>query len=347
VTAVDLTAAARPARRVDLRDVAAPADPVWWAVAGEVRAALGEHPLHDPLTGDLVWVDVDAGTVHGWGRRPLRTPTPVGLAWPTASGGLLLATAAGIAVLPATARRVGMGPEERDRSGPADPSIAAPDLGPLLRPADMPAGYRFNDGGTDPRGRLWIASMRSDGGAVRDGTLYRLDPADGADALARAHLTPALRGVHCGNGIAWSPDGSTMYLTDSVTRTVHRLPYDVDRGTVGAPEVLLALAEGPGAPMPDGTAVDVDGGLWVAVWGGGVVLHLAPEGEVLGTVPLPTPLITCPGFGAPGSGTLWVTTAGSPAPVLGPAPDADPLAGALLQVRVDVEGVPVVPVAGL
>jgi sugar lactone lactonase YvrE len=132
-----------------------------------------------------------------------------------------------------------------------------------------------------------------------------------------------------------------------VTRTVHRLPYDVDRGTVGAPEVLLALAEGPGAPMPDGTAVDVDGGLWVAVWGGGVVLHLAPEGEVLGTVPLPTPLITCPGFGAPGSGTLWVTTAGSPAPVLGPAPDADPLAGALLQVRVDVEGVPVVPVAGL
>jgi sugar lactone lactonase YvrE len=223
----------------------------------------------------------------------------------------------------------------------------APDLGPLLRPAEMPAGYRFNDGGTDPRGRLWIASMRSDGGAVRDGTVYRLDVGEGSAGIAGARLTPVIRGVHCGNGLAWSPDGSTMYLTDSVTRTVHRLPYDVEDGTVGPPEPLLALADGPGAPMPDGTAVDVDGGLWVAVWGGGTVLRLSPEGEVLGSVPLPTPLITCPGFGAPGSGILWVTTAGSPAPVLGAAPVEDPLVGALLQVRVDVEGVPIVPVAGL
>jgi sugar lactone lactonase YvrE len=138
-----------------------------------------------------------------------------------------------------------------------------------------------------------------------------------------------------------------MYLTDSVTRTVHRLPYDLAAGAVGAPEALLALTEGPGAPMPDGTAVDAEGGLWVAVWGGGTVLRVTPDGEVVGSVPLPTPLITCPGFGAPGSGTLWVTTAGAPAPVLGAAPPADPVAGALLRVRVDVEGVPVVPVAGL
>jgi xylono-1,5-lactonase len=309
-----------PGRRLDVRDLVSEAVHAW-TVVGEQRAVLGEHPVLDPATGSLVWVDVVGRWVHGWRDRPLRTATAVGLAWPTASGGLLLATAAGIGVLPRAE------PADRDPRAPGEPVR----LGPLTRPDDMPAGFRFNDGGCDALGRLWIASM-SASAPVRDGVVYRLDVTP-----TGRRLLPVLHGVHCGNGLAWSPDGTTMYLTDSVTRTVHRLPYDLATGTVGEPEVLIALAED--GPMPDGTAVDVDGGLWVAVWGGGHVLRFTAQGEPVGAYALPTPLVTCPGFGRAGSGDLFVTTAGGPGGPLAPgSPPGDPWAGALLRVLVGVDG---------
>ncbi len=346
---------ARPTRRLDVRDLVADAVTAW-TVVGDERADLGEHPLLDPVTGALIWVDVDGRRVHGWRRAPVRTPTAVSLAWPTASGGLLLATAAGLGVLAGDPGRVGDlggpgsgGCEDRsEHRGGGDPAgvgdlaggdgESSADLGPLVRPDDMPATSRFNDGGCDPRGRLWVASMATEG-AIRDGSVYRVDVTDDG-----VHVVPVLRGVHCGNGIAWSPDGATMYLTDSITRTVHRLPYDLAAGTVGDPEVLIALAAD--GPLPDGTAVDADGGLWVATWGGGHVLRFTADGDPVGAYALPTPLVTCPGFGRPGSGDLFVTTAGAPDPSLGPTPD-DPWAGALFRVAVDVAGLTPCPVRGL
>ncbi|HEY0187875.1 MAG TPA: SMP-30/gluconolactonase/LRE family protein [Cellulomonas sp.] len=328
---IDLAAVGAPARTLDLRAV--PRAEADWRVAGAQRAVLGEHPLHDPVTGDLLWVDVDGCLVHGWGGRTRRAPTPVGLVWPTASGGLLVATAAGLGVLPAGARAAVPPSGRPDLPHP----LGAEDLGPLLRPPDMPVGFRFNDGGTDPGGRLWIASTAAD---ASDGTLYRLDVLPGR----APRLTPVVRGVRCGNGVAWSPDGETMYLTDSTTRRVHRLAYDVATGTVAEPEVLLALA-GHG-PMPDGTAVDAQGGLWIALWGAGAVLRLAADGEPVEARTLPTPLVTCPGFGPVGSGDLYVSTAGAPAPGTEPSP-GDPCAGALLRVAVDVDGLVPRAVRGL
>lgn len=317
-----LSARPRPADRLDVRDLVSPSDPEARPL-GPARARLGERPLWDAADGALVWVDIDGCAVHRWaGGDPARgtvlsTPSQVGVAWPAASGGMLLATADGLGVHDGTR------------------------LGPLTRPDGMPADHRFNDGGCDPAGRFWAATMPGNG-SVGDGAVHRV-VADGD----RIEVTTVLTGVGCGNGLAWSPDGGTLYLTDSGTRTLYRLPYDVATGTAGEPEPFLAFVDGDGDPMPDGTAVDADGGLWVALYGGGHVLRFASGGTPLGAVRVPTSDVTCPGFGAPGAGRLFVTTAGhggggDRGDRTGPPGRAgDGLAGAVFGADVPVDGLPV------
>jgi sugar lactone lactonase YvrE len=312
----DLSTVPLPAARLRIEDLVAGARAAGTVtggaeVLGEARARLGERPLWDAAAGALVWVDIDGRTVHRWaGGDPLRdalstVPSQVGVAWPTESGGLLLATADGLGVHDGTR------------------------LGPLTRPDDMPADYRFNDGGCDPAGRFWVATMPRDG-SPGDGAVYRVVP--GSDGL---DVSVVLTGVAVGNGLAWSPDGGTSYLTDTARGVVYRLPYDTASGTAGEPEVLLAFD--PEGPTPDGTAVDADGCLWLAVYGAGCVLRVAPDGTLLGVLEVPTPDVTCPGFGAPGSGRLFVTTA---------AGEDDPLGGAVLGFDVEVDGLPVPRFAG-
>lgn len=301
----DLRAVRPPARRIDAARLAAvPVTDLRPRPLGDVRAALGERPVWDAASDALVWVDIDGAAVHRWPggdprrARVTRVPSQVGVAWPTASGGLLLATADGIGV------------HDGDR------------LGPLTRPAGMPDDYRFNDGGCDPAGRFWVSTMPRDGSAG-DGTVYRVTWADGGVVAE-----PALTGVGCGNGLAWSPDGGTLVLTDSGTGTLHRAPYDVGTGQVGPVEAVLGVDVA--GVVPDGTAVDAEGCLWVALYGGGRVLRLGPDGEPLGSWSLPTARVTCPGFGPAGSGRLYVTTAGEAGP-----------AGAVFALAVDVDGLPV------
>lgn len=320
----DLRSVPLPDRRIDVRDLV-PRDAPEAVVLGEVRARLGERPVLDARDGSVVWVDIDACSVHRWAGgdhardEVVSVPSPVSLAWPTAGGGLLLATADGLGVHDGTT------------------------LGPLTRPEGMPAGYRFNDGGCDGAGRLWVATMPRDGSAG-DGTVYRVvagaDGAGGAAGVGGAavaggrgaglEVTPVLTGVGVGNGLQWSPDGATLYLTDTDARAVYRLPYDTSTGTAGAPEPFLSFD--PGGPQPDGTTVDAGGCLWVALFGGGAVLRFAPDGTPLGAVRVPTAQVTCLGFGAPGSGRAYVTTAHA---------DGDPLAGAVFGVDVPVDGLPV------
>lgn len=304
----DLRTVPLPDRRIDTRDLIPPDAPEA-VVLGEVRARLGERPVHDARDGSVVWVDIDACSVHRWAdgdhARDAVTslPSPVSLAWPAARGGLLLATADGLGLHDGTT------------------------LGPLTRPEGMPAGYRFNDGACDAAGRLWVATMPRDG-SVGDGTVYRV--VAGGEGGGALEVTAAVTGVGCGNGVQWSPDGATLYLTDTGTWTVYRAPYDQATGSAGAPEAFLSFD--PSGPKPDGTTLDADGCLWVALYGGGAVLRFAPDGSPLGAVRVPTAQVTCLGFGAPGSGRAYVTTAHA---------DGDPLAGAVLGVDVAVDGLPV------
>lgn len=319
---LDLRAVSRPADRdrLDVRELTRDAVP-GAEVLGDHRAVLGERPVWDDRSGALVWVDIDGRAVHRWAdgdpRRDtvLSATSQVSVAWPTASGGLLLATADGLTV--------------HDGVSP----------GPATRPAGMPRDYRFNDGACDPAGRLWVATQPRDGSAG-DGVVARVVAS--SDGL---EVTTAVTGVGLGNGVAWSPDGATLYLTDTATKVLHRLPYDVATGTAGEPEPLIAFADE--GPAPDGTAVDADGGLWVALYGGGHVLRFAPDGTPMGAYAVPAPQVTCPAFGPAGSGVLYVTTASSGGSgtggdaLPGPASAQDAVGGAVVRLAVDVDGAPV------
>ncbi len=161
-----------------------------------------------------------------------------------------------------------------------------------------PVGTRMNDAACDPQGRFWAGTMAHDG-HVGAGALYR---------LARDGRTERmLDGLTISNGIGWSPDGATMYLADSAPRLVHAFSFDGERGTISDGRVLIELPQDVGAP--DGLAVDAEGDLWVAVWGGGRVRRYAADGSLRDELRLPAAETTSCAFAGTGLHRLYVTTA--------------------------------------
>ena len=195
------------------------------------------------------------------------------------------------------------------------------------------ATHRFNDGRCDPQGRLLAGSMNE----ARDAStaaLYRLD--------ADFSLTRVLSGMTISNGLAFSPDGRTMYHTDTPMQVVHAYDYDSATGTPTKPRVLVRFtAEGD---RPDGAAVDSEGCYWSALYKGGKVKRIAPDGRVLSEHPLPAMCPTMCAFGGPDLKTLYVTSARQ-------LRSADELArlpysGGLFAMPVDVPGLPEPAFAG-
>lgn len=164
----------------------------------------------------------------------------------------------------------------------------------LARPEDRNGGAtRMNDGVADPAGRFWAGSMAY-GGDRPLGSLYRVD-ADGSVSQVWDGLTVV-------NGPAFSPDGRVMYLDDTARGVILR--FGVPDGSLGEPVEHWRAAPGDG--HPDGATVDDDGHLWVAMWGGGQVVRLDPEGRLVSRVALPArqPTSVCLG-----GGRLYVTSA--------------------------------------
>src|SRR5215211_675158 len=124
---------------------------------------------------------------------------------------------------------------------------------------------RMNDAACDPQGRFWAGTLANDqhpGG----GSLYRLE-GDG-----RAELI--LDGLTISNGLGWSPDSRTMYLTDSGPGVIHAFRFDPQDGSISDDRVLVDVPEDVGPP--DGLTVDAEGDLWVAIYGGGRVQRYSP-----------------------------------------------------------------------
>lgn len=366
----DLRDAAVPAVRHDLHRLLATlptvdVDPV---PLGDVRARLGERPVWDAATETLLWVDVEAGLVHRWRQGdptraldPWQADSPVGIAWPTDSGGVLVAAASGLRLLggdhdlsvPGTldggphdpAATLAAAHSATPATGHTATRAAAHTATPAAAHTDpcarvvwqhaAPApGHRWNDGATDPAGRLWLVAMSIED-ATAPGTVHRVTAT--ADDVVLTEVT-------CGNGIQFSPDGRWLYLTDSVRRILYRLPFDPETGEPGTPEPLFATAQD--GPIPDGTTVDADGALWVPYWAAGAVLRLDPDGRPVDWFALPVPLVTCLGVGPDGNG--WASTAGNPHPRLGdPQGAAD--GGAVFRVRLPdgVRAGAITPVRGL
>jgi len=274
-------------------------------------AELGEGPVWDAAREELVWVDVDRGLVHRRvrGREPvtLDVGQSVGCAVPRAGGGLALALRDGFALT-----------EPGDGGAPR-----------LVAPVEAQrSDTRMNDGACDPQGRFWAGTM-SLSGDTRTAALYRLD----GDLRA----TRVLPGISVSNGIGWSPDGSTLYHVDSPRRRIDVYDFDVASGRLAGRRAVVAIRAELGTP--DGLAVDADGGVWVALWGGSAVHCYSPDGGLEERLELPVTNVTSCCFGGPGLETLYVTTAARGAA-------HEPLAGALFACRPGVRGLPATPFAG-
>jgi sugar lactone lactonase YvrE len=282
----------------------------------------GEGPIWDAAAQELLWVDITAGLVRR-GRvsgddvtevAAHRGGDTVGFVVPAAAGGWLLGAGGGISRLTA--------------DGAASVLVELTGEGG----AEDAGGTRMNDGGCDRAGRFYGGTMAFDERAGA-GSLYRLD-LDGT-------VSTVLDGLTVSNGLGWSPDDRTMYLSDSGAATVWALPYDVDAGTVGPRRVLLDLTDDPDG-VADGLTVDDEGCLWTALWGGGQVRRYSPDGELLAVVDVPgvENTTSCAFAG----GLLVIST--SAHGLDDDARAAQPDAGRLFTVRPGVSGPPAHPYRG-
>ena len=176
----------------------------------------------------------------------------------------------------------------------------------------------FNDLHTDRVGRVYVGSLRADPFADGDhvpGELYRINLDGSADEL--------YDGVMLTNGIGFSPDGTRLYHSDSIPGRVW--VSDVDGDTVSGKRSFVEERS-----VPDGLAVDVDGGVWVALAEGGRVQRYTSDGEPDVAVPVPDVMVTSVCFGGSDLKDMYIVTGGS-----------DPgLGGCVYRTRSDVAGVP-------
>jgi sugar lactone lactonase YvrE len=250
-------------------------------VAFDVHAELGEGALWDWRHGTLISVDLLAGRLlvsdpRDSSTRAVDVGQPVGAAMLQGQDELLLAVRDGFATLDlgtgVTTALVRVEAEDRER--------------------------RMNDAACDPRGRCVAGTMRFDSSGAA-GSLYRLDHDLSVHVLRE--------GLSVSNGIGWSPSGDAMYHIDSHAGGIDAFDYDA---ATGMPSGRRRLADtDPAWGLPDGLAVDAEGGIWVAFWDGARVRRFDPSGAVTHVVELPAARPTRPAFGGPGLDRLYVTSA--------------------------------------
>jgi len=183
---------------------------------------------------------------------------------------------------------------------------------------------RMNEGGCDPDGRFYCGSMAYDQrpGA---GALYRLDPDSSVHVV--------LENVTISNGLEWSPDGSRAYYNDSPTQRIDVFDYEAESGLSGRRPFAEVPAE---VGLPDGLTVDEEGGVWVALYGGGSVRRYTPDGMLDEVIEVPAKQVTACTFGGRDLDQLFITTSREDL-----KPAEDPLAGSLFRTAVGVAGMPV------
>jgi sugar lactone lactonase YvrE len=278
----------------------------------DAQSTLGEGPVWDARTSELLWVDITRGLVHRFdpasgADRAFDAGGFVGAVVPRSAGGYVLAVQDGFAV--------------------------ADEDGTMRLLAEVEAGRpetRMNDGACDSRGRFWAGTMNVDC-VTCSGSLYRLDPDGGVNRL--------LEDVTISNGIGWSLDDRVLYFVDTPSGGVDAFDFEPETGAIAARRRLVTIEDGAGDP--DGLTVDADGCLWVALWNGWAVRRYAPDGTHLGTVEVPAARVTKPAFGGDTLTDLYITTAAADE-----ADPAQPHAGGIFHARPGVAGVPANAFAG-
>lgn len=276
------------------------------------RAELGESPVWDAKEGFLYWVDILAPSLN---RLDPVSGQNRSWAMPDAIGSFALCEN-GDAVVAL-------------RSGFFRFSFRDGRLVSIAEPLKGRNGVRFNDGKASPDGRFFAGSMDEAQLSRPLGELFRLDPDGSCHRVAD--------GLIVSNGLAWSPDGNTLFHSDSKGKVIYAWDYDAPTGAIANRRVVARPDEAVG--RPDGGACDVEGYYWSAGISAGVINRWGPDGRLDRRIELPVPHPTCVCFGGADMKTLYVTTLSH---TLNDEKRAKyPLAGGIFAIEVDVAGVPV------
>ncbi|MBX2831227.1 MAG: SMP-30/gluconolactonase/LRE family protein [Rhodospirillales bacterium] len=272
---------------------------------------LAECPNWDGQNNRLYWTDILNGQLHALDvetglRKVWKFESELGCFGLTDEGRIIVALRKDIIYLD---------PETDERT-------------PLARIEDG-IHSRTNDGKIGPDGAFWVGTMDDNVDKQPIASLYRIT-ADG-------RIEEKATGFKISNGIAWSPDGSLMYHSDSRGPWVNRWDFDVQTGEISNCTRYLDLDDTLG--RPDGGAVDMEGCYWSAGVSAGNLNRFAPDGTLLKSIPMPMPNPTMPCFGGADMRTLYVTSHQENYSAKKRA--EFPNAGKLVSLRVEVPGVPV------
>lgn len=285
----------------------------------DARNGVGESPVWDTQRQCLFWVDIPGRALWCWHAASGRTRQ-----WPTPEMTGCIALAAGSGATPHGRWVAAMETSVALLTPHDDGTLTHERIAPVRHPQ---AGMRFNDGRCDRQGRLRAGTMVSDMSlAAPAGSLYALDGRT-LRALQGGFITP--------NGMAFSPDGRTMYLSDShpERQLIWACDYDTDSGTPHNPRIWVDMRPLPG--RPDGAAVDEAGGYWICGNDAGLVHRFTPDGRLDRSIAVPVKKPAMCAFGGSGLDTLFITSI-RPGGELGD----QPLAGGVFALRPGVRGLP-------
>ena len=282
----------------------------------DARNATGESPVWSTTQQALYWVDIPAKRLHRWSpadgkEQSWQASQMLACIAQAGDGHWIAAMENGLfAITPH-----------------ADGSLNSRLLASVTHA--LP-GMRFNDGRCDRQGRFWAGTMLMDMAAGAPvGAMYRYN------AGQTEPLTAQLQGFIVPNGLAFSPDGNTLYLSDSHpdVQKIWAFDYDTDSGTPHNRRLFVDMTQHPG--RPDGAAVDADGCYWICGNDAGLIHRFTPEGKLDRSLAVPVKKPAMCAFGGADLDTLFVTS-------IRPAGDlADqPLAGGVFALRPGVKGLP-------
>jgi len=248
----------------------------------EAQNQCGESPLWDPRTATLSWVDTERPLLSALSDRSecvMTRPTSrlVQAIGPRRSGGWVAVVRDGFALLQAD------GKETRFLGNPVE---GLPHM-------------TMSDGTVGPDGRFYAGSFNAQDLGGADGCLYRVDREGAVEVIETGLVLP--------NGMAFSPDGKTLYVTEMWVRRILAYDFDARAGALSRRRVIVTVPEPEG--YPDGLVVDEEGCLWSGHWQGFRVTRYDPEGRKVRHIDVPVPTATCMAFGGTDLDRLYITTA--------------------------------------
>ena len=284
-----------------------------YTLVSEAQCETGESPVWVAEESALYWLDIPVGKIYRWHASSdvlsqWQLPEMVGSMSMCTHGGWIVAMETGIYQVQLNPHGACTHTKLADVEHPIQP-------------------MRFNDGRCDRQGRFLSGTMFNDTKAGKNvGSLYRFGNAHQLTRLMDDLIVP--------NGLAFSPDGHTMYLADTYTsrQTVWAFDYDVDTGTPHNQRVFVDMHQHLG--RPDGAAIDADGCYWVCATDAGLVSRFTPEGKLDRSLAVPTAKPAMCAFGGDNLDTLFVTSLRRS----GIRAEEDPYAGRVFALQPGVKG---------